>query len=173
MINLEGIKIMKINKIALVVGAFLCSSVMAVERVEHTVTVTAQIPTDNFYVQPVGDWINTPQQLVYNVYTKELSPVSRQFDIKSTLGPVQAFLSSPASIASGANTIPLSVSVAGKVLNTTPVEVLNTADALTGKVVSLDILAANAPVGGYVPGTYQGVVHMMFESEAPAVPPTP
>lgn len=164
---------MKLNKVALAASVLFCSSAIAAERVEHTVNVTAQIPTDSFYVQPVGDWINTPQQLGYNTYTGELSPVVRQLDIKSTLGPVQAFLSNSASIASWSNNIPLSVSVGGQVLSTTPAEVLNTADASTGKIVSLDIVAANAPVGGYVPGTYQGVVHMIFESEAPSVPPAP
>lgn len=164
---------MNINKVVLAIGALFCSSVMAIERVEHTVTVTAQIPTDNFYVQPVGDWINSPQSLEYNVYTKALSPVSRQLDIKSTLGPVRAFLSSPASIASGVNTIPLVVSVAGQALTTTPAVIMNAADANTGKIVGLDIIASNAPVAGYTPGTYQGVVHMMFESEAPPAPPVP
>ena len=164
---------MNFNKIALVAGLLTCSSVMAVERVEHMVTVTAQIPTESFYVQPVGEWINAPQRLEYNVYTKELSPLSKQLDIKSTLGPVTAFLTYPAAIASGADTIPLSVSVANQVLSTTPAQIMNAADAATGKVVGLDIVAAAAPQSGYAPGNYQGVVNMMFESEAPAVVPPP
>ncbi len=35
-------------------------SLMAAEHVEQSVTVTAQIPTESFYVQPVGDWTSAP-----------------------------------------------------------------------------------------------------------------
>ncbi|MFQ2312976.1 CS1 type fimbrial major subunit [Aeromonas dhakensis] len=162
---------MNLNKIGLVAGLLACSSVMADERVEHSVTVTAQIPTENFYVQPVGEWINAPQRLEYNVYSKELAPLAKQFDIKSTIGPVNAFLTSPAAIVSGANQIPLSVSVAGHVLTTTSQEIMGSADSATGKIVGLDIVADAAPSTGYAPGNYQGVVGMMFESAAPIVEP--
>ena len=47
-------------------------SLIAAERIEHTVTVTAQIPTENFYVQPVGDWMNTPQKLAFNSFNNKL-----------------------------------------------------------------------------------------------------
>lgn len=164
---------MNFNKIALAAGLLVSSSVMAAERLEHTVNVTAQIPTENFYVQPVGNWINTSQILEYNVYTKQLAPLTKQFDIKSTIGPVSAFLSAPAVIASGANTIPLTVSLANTALSTTPAQILNKADAEVGKVVGLDIVAAAAPQAGYAPGNYQGVINMIFESDAPPAPQPP
>ncbi|WP_323928409.1 CS1 type fimbrial major subunit, partial [Aeromonas veronii] len=37
--------------------------------------------------------------------------------------------------------------------------------------VGLEIIPAAAPTGGYKPGNYQGIVSMMFESEAPPAPP--
>lgn len=142
-------------------------SLVAAERVDHTVTVTAQIPTDNFHVVPVGDWINTPQKLTFNPFSKKLDSLNKQIDIKSTLGGVKGYLVYPAVMNSGANSIGLVVKVAGKELTTTSAEIMTAADSKTGKMVSFEVVPAAAPAGGYLPGSYQGVVSMVFESEAP------
>ncbi|MFM5204208.1 CS1 type fimbrial major subunit [Aeromonas veronii] len=142
-------------------------SLMAAERIEHTVTVTAQIPTDKFYVQPVGDWMNTPQKLTYNPFNQQLEPLAKQLEMKSTLGPIKGYLVYPATMASGKESIGLTVKVGGVALTTTSADLLNQADANTGKQVGLEIIPAVAPTGGYKPGNYQGIVSMMFESEAP------
>lgn len=142
-------------------------SLMAAEHIEHTVTVTAQIPTESFYVQPVGEWINTPQKLTFNAFSRQLEPLAKQLEMKSTLGTIKGYLVYPASIISGKDSIALAVKVAGVELNTSSKELLNQADANTGKRVGLEIIPAAAPTGGYKPGIYQGIVSMMFESEAP------
>ncbi|HHQ4725244.1 adhesin [Aeromonas veronii] len=143
------------------------STLMAAEKVEHTVTVTAQIPTDKFYVQPVGDWMNTPQKLTFNPFNQKLDPLAKQLEMKSTLGPIKGYLVYPATMASGKDSIGLTVKVGGVALTTTSAELLTQADANTGKQVGLEIIPAVAPSGGYKPGNYQGIVSMMFESEAP------
>ncbi|KZW97884.1 CS1 type fimbrial major subunit [Aeromonas veronii] len=147
------------------------STLMAAEKVEHTVTVTAQIPTDKFYVQPVGDWMNTPQKLTFNPFNQKLDPLAKQLEMKSTLGPIKGYLVYPATMASGKDSIGLTVKVGGVALTTTSAELLTQADANTGKQVGLEIIPAVAPSGGYKPGNYQGIVSMMFESEAPPAPP--
>lgn len=146
-------------------------TLMAAEKVEHTVTVTAQIPTENFYVQPVGDWMNTPQKLTFNPFNRTLESLTKQLVMKSTLGPIKGYLVYPATMASGKDSIGLTVKVAGTALTTTSQDLLNQADANTGKQVGLEIIPAAAPTGGYKPGNYQGIVSMMFESEAPPAPP--
>ena len=147
------------------------STLMAAEKVEHTVTVTAQIPTDKFYVQPVGDWMNTPQKLTFNPFNQKLDPLAKQLEMKSTLGPIKGYLVYPATMASGKDSIGLTVKVGGVALPPTSAELLTQADANTGKQVGLEIIPAVAPSGGYKPGNYQGIVSMMFESEAPPAPP--
>jgi hypothetical protein len=52
-------------------------------------------------------------------------------------------------------------------LSTTSVEVIKADDAKTGKLLELEVIPADAPVTGYKPGNYHGVVNMIFESEAP------
>ena len=142
-------------------------SLMAAERIEHTVTVTAQIPTDKFYVQPVGDWMSTPQKLTFNPFNQQLEPLAKQLEMKSTLGSIKGYLVYPATMTSGKESIGLTVKVGGVALTTTSTELLTQADANTGKQVGLEIIPAVAPTGGYKPGNYQGIVSMMFESEAP------
>ena len=146
-------------------------SLMAAERIEHTVTVTAQIPTDKFYVQPVGDWMNTPQKLAFNPFSQKLDPLAKQLEVKSSLGPVKGYLVYPATMASGKESIGLTVKVGGVELTTKSADLLNEADAKTGKQVGLEIIPAAAPTGGYKPGNYQGIVSMLFESEAPPAKP--
>lgn len=148
-------------------------SLMAAEHIEHTVTVTAQIPTESFYVQPVGDWMNTPQKLAYNPFTQKLDPLNKLLDMKSTIGPIKGYLLHPATITSGKENIGLTIKVADIALTTTSAELLTQADANTGKQVGLDIIPAAAPTGGYKPGNYLGIVSMMFESEAPSAPEAP
>ncbi|MBL0596414.1 CS1 type fimbrial major subunit [Aeromonas jandaei] len=156
------------KKLSIIPALLLASNtLMAAERVEHTVTVTAQIPTENFYVQPVGDWMSTPQKLTFNPFNQQLEPLAKQLEMKSTLGPIKGYLVYPATMASGKESIGLTVKVGGVALTTTSAELLTQADANTGKQVGLEIIPAVAPTGGYKPGNYQGIVSMMFESEAP------
>lgn len=161
-------KVWIVAPLAMLVSAHL----MAAEHIEHQVTVTAQIPSEAFYVQPTGgdNWMSTPQKLAYNPYTKKLDTLSKQLDAKSTIGAITGYLTNPAVMASGNDNIPLTIKVGGVALSTTSVEVMKAEDAKTGKLLGLEVIPADAPVAGYQPGNYQGVVNMMFESEAPKKP---
>jgi hypothetical protein len=155
--------------IAAPLAMLVSANLMAVERIEHQVTVTAQIPTDTFYVQPTGgdNWMSTPQKLAYNPHTKKLDKLSKQLDAKNTLGPIKGYLSNPAVMTSGKENIALTVKVGGVSLSTSSTEILTAADALTGKLLGLEVIPADAPDTGYKPGNYQGVLNMIFEPGAP------
>ncbi|WP_321167801.1 MULTISPECIES: CS1 type fimbrial major subunit [Aeromonas] len=146
-------------------------SSLAAERVTHTVTVTAQIPTGTFYVLPVGDWMSSQLKLSVNPSSQKLEPIVKELNMKSTIGPIKGFLSYPPVIVSGANNIGLTIKVAGVELTTTSTELLNLADARVGRQGSIEFIPAAGPTGGYIPGNYQGIVSMIFESEAPPAPP--
>ncbi|WP_438405047.1 CS1 type fimbrial major subunit, partial [Aeromonas hydrophila] len=107
----------------------------------------------------------------FNPFSQKLDPLAKQLEMKSTIGPIKGYLVYPATMASGKESIGLTVKVAGVALTTTSADLLNQADANTGKQVGLEIIPAAAPTGGYKPGNYQGIVSMMFESEAPPAPP--
>ncbi|WP_421205242.1 CS1 type fimbrial major subunit [Aeromonas sp. 601027] len=155
--------------IAVPLAMLVSANLIAAERLEHQVTVTAQIPSEAFYVQPTGgdNWMNVPQKLAYNPYTKKLDKLTKQLDVKSTIGAITGYLTNPAMMASGNDNIALTVKIGGVTLGTTSVEVMKADDAKTGKLLGLEVIPADAPVAGYKPGNYQGVVNMIFESEAP------
>lgn len=154
--------------LALPLALLASTSAFALDPIEKQVQVTAQIPTESFYVEPVGgNWMNDPQELAWNSFRGELQPVRKQLQVKSTTGPISAYLLSPAIITSGSNNIGLNIKVADTVLSTASAEVVTAAQAAPGTVVGFEIAAQGAGAGGYVPGNYQGVVGMMFETPAP------
>ncbi|MBH3459781.1 CS1 type fimbrial major subunit [Pseudomonas putida] len=154
--------------VALPLALFTAASAYAVDPIEKQVQVTAQVPTDAFFVEPVGgNWMNDPQELSWNSFRSELQPIRKQLQVKSTVGPITAYLVSPAAVSDGVNSIGLDVSVAGTTLSTTSTEVITAAQAARGAVVGFEIAAQAAPAGGYVPGSYQGLVSMMFETATP------
>lgn len=153
--------------LALPLALLVVGNAMAVDPIEKQVTVTAVIPTDNFYVEPVGgNWMNDPQEMAWNSFQQNLAPISKQLQVKSTTGAISAYLINPAVMTSGANNIGLDVSVAGKTLTTTSAEVVGATQALPGTTVAFQV-AARGDGATYVPGNYQGVVNMMFETVTP------
>lgn len=157
-------KIWKAAPIALLVAM----NAFAAEKIEHQVTVIAQIPSENFFVQPTGNdnWINTPQKLAYDSHTKKLGSLTKQLEVKSTIGAIKGYLSNPAIMASDKENITLAVKVGGTVLTTAPVELVDIDTAKIGKTIALEIIPT-VPTNGYVAGTYHGMVNMIFESETP------
>lgn len=160
---------MKRTLLALPLALLTTTSVFAVDPIEKQVQITAQVPTAAFYVEPVGgNWMNDPQEMAWNSFRGELEPIRKQLQVKSTVGPIAAYLISPAVIASGSNNIGLDVSVGATVLSTTSAEVVSEAQASAGAIVGFKVAAQAAPGTGYAPGNYQGLVSMMFETAAPA-----
>ncbi|CAI8873815.1 Adhesin [Pseudomonas donghuensis] len=153
---------------ALPLAMLAAANVFAVEPLEKQVTVIATIPTENFYVEPVGgNWMNEPQSMAWNPMRESLEPIRKQLQVKSTTGAISARLLSPAVISSGANSIGLDVAVNGTGLTTTSAPVVPAADAAAGARVGFDVAAQSAGPSGYVPGNYQGIINMMFETVTP------
>ncbi|KJK09830.1 MULTISPECIES: CS1 type fimbrial major subunit [Pseudomonas] len=159
---------MKRMLLALPLALLSVGSAYAVDPIEKQVQITAQVPTDAFYVEPVGgNWMNDPQEMAWNSFRSELQPIRKQLQVKSTIGPISAYLLSPAVVASGSDSIGLDVKVADTVLTTTTAEVVSAAQAAPGAVIGFEVAAQAAGAGGYEPGNYQGLVSMMFETAAP------
>lgn len=55
-------------------------------------------------------------------------------------------------------------------LKTSATELVDVDNAKTGKTLALEIIPT-VPASGYVAGNYQGMVNMIFESEAPIKKP--
>ncbi|MNC65598.1 hypothetical protein D3C75_1159030 [compost metagenome] len=111
--------------------------------------------------------MNDPQEMAWNSFQGKLDPIRKQLQVKSTIGPISAYLVSPAVIANGSNNIGLDVTVGDTVLQTTPAEVVSATQAAPGAVIGFQVEAQPAPGTGYEPGSYQGLVSMIFETAAP------
>ncbi len=159
---------MKQMLIALPLALLFVGSAHAVDPIEKQVQIVAQVPTDAFFVEPVGgNWMNDPQEMAWNSYQQKLDPIRKELQVKSTIGPISAYLVSPAVIASGTHNIGLDVTVGDTVLQTTPAEVVSAAQAAPGATIGFNVAAQPAPPSGYEPGNYQGLVSMIFETAAP------
>ncbi|CAK9888477.1 MULTISPECIES: CS1 type fimbrial major subunit [Pseudomonas] len=159
---------MKRTFLALPLALLAVGNVFASDPLEKQVTVVATIPTENFYVEPVGgNWMNEPQSMAWNPLRESLEPIRKQLQVKSTTGAISARLLSPAVISSGANSIGLDVAVNGTGLTTTSVPVVPAAAAAAGTLVGFDVAAQAAGPSGYAPGNYQGIVNMLFETVSP------
>ncbi|MDY1049180.1 MULTISPECIES: CS1 type fimbrial major subunit [Pseudomonas] len=160
---------MKSSLLALPLAILIATPALAVQRIDHTVTVTAIVPTDKFIVEPLGgNWMNEPQKMSFKPVDGSLEPIRKQLTMKSTTGEIKAKLLTAPSMSSGSNTIGLDVSIAGRRLSTSPETVSNVADSAAGTVVDFLVTAGTKPTAGYVPGTYQGIVNLVFETPDPA-----
>ncbi|MFK0036027.1 CS1 type fimbrial major subunit [Pseudomonas monteilii] len=159
---------MKRSLLALPLTLLFAGAAFAVDPIEKQVQIVAQVPTDAFFVEPVGgNWMNDPQEMAWNSYQQKLDPIRKELQVKSTVGPISAYLVSPAVIASGTHNIGLDVTVGDTVLQTTPAEVVSATQAAPGATIGFSVAAQAAPSTGYEPGNYQGLVSMIFETAAP------
>lgn len=149
--------------VALAAG-FASLPAIANDTIEHTIKLSATVPTSDFAVVPKeGDWINETQYLTYNIVNQTLSSLEKKFTVVNTNGAINGKLASPASIVSGGNSIDLEVVFGSTTLTTTAQEVVTAANAAAPRDVSL-LISATKPDSGYVPGTYTGNVQLEFDA---------
>ncbi|KNC06888.1 MULTISPECIES: CS1 type fimbrial major subunit [Pseudomonas] len=159
---------MKSRLLALPLALLMTGSAWADQRIDHTLTVTATIPTDKFFVEPLGgNWMNDPQNMSFKPVDGTLEPIRKQLSVKSSSGAIKAKLLNSPAMTSGANTIALNVKIGSQVLSTKSEIVTTAADAAAGSVVDFLVTAGAKPTTGYVPGNYQGLVNLVFETPDP------
>lgn len=134
--------------------------------INHTVLLSAEIPTDDFHVEPRDmGWIGQVQKFEYNVATKQLQPIEKVFEAKHTTNGIHGSMTTNAQlIGKGTSNIALTVKFNGVELTTTPAEVLDAAEAAPGKQVTLEIIPAPNAGPSYEPGDYKGQVNLAFDA---------
>ena len=145
----------------------VAGSAFAVDTKSKTVDITANIPTDAFYVEADTGWDTAPQALPYNAVTQTLTPVQQRYVAKSTTGAISAKLDGVPQINSGADAILLDIKLNGIALTTTSTEVIPASVAATQSFMMFNV---DAQPGPYQPGNYSGTVNMTFETPLPTVP---
>ena len=156
----------------------MCAGVMALAgslafaaREEHRFYVSVDIPTLGFYVIPAEtDWIHREQILPWNIHSKTLEGLRKNFDVKHDSSAIEARLEAEPYLSNGRDeqNISLRVSFNGLELSHDPQprEVVSAAQARAGGRFPLEI-QPKVPAGGYKPGVYYGNVRVIFIAAAP------
>ncbi|WP_028694818.1 CS1 type fimbrial major subunit [Pseudomonas cremoricolorata] len=158
---------MKRSLLALPLALMVTGSAFAVDPIDKQVMVTAVVPTAAFYVEPVSDWMNDPQELPWNPTRSTFGEIRHQLQAKSSVGPITGYLLNAPVLTSGLDAIDLNVRVGTTDLETTSKEILTAAQALPGTTMDFVITAKTPANGTFTPGNYQGLVSMMFETDTP------
>jgi hypothetical protein len=156
----------------------MCAGVMALvstlafaAREEHRFEVSVDIPTLGFYVIPAEvDWIHREQVLPWNIHSKSLEGLRKNFDVRHDTSAIEARLEAEPYLSNGRDdqNIFLRVSFNGRELShdPRPREVVSADQAMAGGRFALEI-QPKVPAGGYKPGQYFGNVQLIFTAAAP------
>lgn len=149
----------------------LMSSLVFGAREQYRFEVSVDIPSLGFYVIPSEmNWIHLEQTLPWNVATKTLGGLRKNFDVRHDTSAIEARLESQPYLSNGRpeQNIYLRVSFNGVELSHDPLprQVLSVAQAVAGGRFPLEI-QPKVPAGGYKPGTYHGNVRVVFNAAAP------
>jgi hypothetical protein len=148
--------------------AVLFSSAALAIREVRVFDVSVTIPTADFYVLPITPgFLEREQQMVWDLVPGRLRPLREHFDVKSSVGGINARLGALPTLFNGGRTyIDLSVTFNGQALSLDDTLVVSQVEARQGKRVLLDISAVE-PAAGFTPGEYYGSVELLFDAVRP------
>ncbi|WP_413792440.1 MULTISPECIES: CS1 type fimbrial major subunit [unclassified Pseudomonas] len=136
--------LMKIVTAASLTAAALTSSLaFAADDARSAIHITANIPTEQFHVQPRdGNW-GKDETMTYNTVSGTLTSLRQTYDVKNTQGSVNAYIEGgPASLYNGSDAIALTTSFNGVTLTALSQEVVDDATSTPGTQAEMTITAA-------------------------------
>lgn len=151
-------------------AAIMMTTGFTAQAVEVNFNVLASIPDSAFYVTGTG-WQAQTQKMLWDEAFNTLKPISNPLRMKSTKGPIKAYLQEAAVLASDSQiSIPLTVTIGGVALKAGPagaVEILNQTQAASEQIRTVTVsqtTALTAADRANAAGDYMGTVTMMFDS---------
>lgn len=141
----------------LVLGA---STVFA-EDAKFSVNIEATVPSNGQYVTPARDLVDSTRRMDWDNAIGDMRNVLSYVDLRNNAGDVSAYLESEAKLYSGANTIPLKVTLNNKEITQTETPVVGDDESNANYRAVFEIKAVT---NGVLPpeGAYTGVVTPMF-----------
>jgi len=146
------------------VVALGASSVWAADDARSSIHISANIPTQQFHVQPRNPDFGKDEYMYYDPIRNDLSVLRETFDVKNTDGSVHAYL--PAGhpwLTNGRDVIPLLVRFNNVTLLATPLEVVDDATSTPGTQAEMVIRAATAPLPTQT-GLYNADITVIFDA---------
>jgi hypothetical protein len=122
--------------------AMNASLAFAANDARSSVHITANIPTQQFHVQPRDPEFGKNEVMYYNPLKQDLGVLRQTFDVKNTDGSIHAYLpGGHARLTNGRDYIPLLVRFNNVTLWPTPQEVVDDAASTPGTQAELTIRA--------------------------------
>ncbi|MCW1243914.1 fimbrial protein [Pseudomonas sp. SAICEU22] len=152
-----------VSATALAATALTSSLAFAADDARSSIHITANIPTQQFHVQPRDPNFGRDEVMNYNTVSGTLSSLRQTFDVKNTDGSVAAYIEGgPASLYNGSDSIALTTTFNGVTLTATPQEVVDDASSTPGTQADMTIAAAT-PQSTQV-GLYTADLTVIFDA---------
>jgi hypothetical protein len=152
-----------VSATALAATALTSSLAFAADDARSSIHITANIPTQQFHVQPRNPDFGRDEIMSYNTVSGTLSSLRQTFDVKNTDGSVNAYIEGgPASLYNGSDSIALTTTFNGVTLTATPQEVVVDASSTPGTQADMTIAAAT-PQSTQV-GLYTADMTVIFDA---------
>lgn len=153
--------------------ALASTGAYALEPKQLDVAVKAVVSEPDFELTPVDGWTDVPVRMTYSQDSQSFPPVTLKAYLKSSAGAITAKYvgGNPQFVNEQGNPVDLlykmSINRAQLPGNGSPVQILNDADAASGKEV--DFRFSPVKVNDFIarPGTYTAHVGLLFETQAP------
>jgi hypothetical protein len=120
---------------SLAAAALSSSLAFAADDARSSIHISANIPTQQFHVQPRNPDFGKDETMSYNTVSGTLSSLRATYDVKNIEG-------GPAALYNGSNSIALTTAFNGVTLTATPQEVVDDATSTPGTQADMTIVAA-------------------------------
>ncbi|CAH0139820.1 adhesin [Pseudomonas mediterranea] len=142
---------------ALVTAALSPSLAWGADDARSAIHISANIPTQQFHVQPRDPEFGKDEYMYYDPIKNTLSTLRQTYDVKNTDGSIHAYLpEDQPDLSNGAQAIPLRVLFNNVRLSAVPVEVVDDASSTPGTqaemVIRPDAMPTNLQGGLYTVG---------------------
>ncbi|AEA70939.1 MULTISPECIES: CS1 type fimbrial major subunit [Pseudomonas] len=128
---------------SLTAAALGASQVFALDDARSAIHITANIPTQQFHVQPRDPNFGKDEIMSYNTVSGTLTSLRQTFDVKNTEGSVHAYIEGgPAALYNGSDSIALTTNFNGVTLTAIAQEVVDDATSTPGTQADMTIVAA-------------------------------
>ena len=127
---------------SLTAAALASSTAFAVDDARSSIHITANIPSQQFHVQPRDPNFGKDEVMSYNTVSGTLTALRQTFDVKNTDGSVHAYIEGgPAALYNGRDAINLTTKFNGITLTALAQEVVDDATSTPGTQADMSIVA--------------------------------
>ncbi|MBD9463399.1 CS1 type fimbrial major subunit [Pseudomonas sp. Pdm06] len=158
-----------LSVIALGAAALNSSLVFGADDARSSIHIEANIPTQQFHVQPRDPEFGKDEYMYYNPVTYQLTSLRHTYDVKNTDGSVHAYLENANQtgaihLSNGVDHVTLRAIFNGVPLDSRPQEVVDDATSTPGTQAEMRVVVASQPTRPLSPGVYNADFTVIFDA---------